>query len=253
MSFLEGLRYNLRGFWTGVRNGKLLFWGLFRFFFVLAITVLTAGLILVHHQEILNALWARPESVWVLWLWHLLSWALSLVLVAVSILFSYLVSQILFSVLIMDLMSRITERMVTGSVQEETTLSLPALFVFLIKQEIPRALVPVALSLLLMLLGWFTPLGPVLVPLSSALAIVFLAWDNTDLTPARRALPFRTRWRFLMRTLVFHLGFGLPFLIPGLNLLFLAFAPVGATLYYVRGEREPKRVQTEVPGSGETP
>jgi len=234
MSFVNGLRYNLRGFWTGLRNGKLLLWGLFRFLFVLAITVLTAGLILVHHQEILSALWTRPESIWVLWLWHLLSWALSLVLVALSVLFSYLISQILFSVLIMDLMSRITERMTTGTVREGTTMSLPVLFVFLIKQEIPRAIVPVALSLGLMLLGWFTPLGPVLVPLSSALAIVFLAWDNTDLTPARRALPFRTRWGFLMRSLLFHLGFGLPFLVPGLNLLFLAFAPVGATLYYLQ-------------------
>ena len=241
MSFLHGLRYNLRGLRTGFGNGKLLLWGLFRFFFVLLITVLTAGLILVHHQEILSALWTRPESIWVLWLWHLVSWALSLVLVAFSVLFSYLISQILFSVLIMDLMSRITERMVTGSVQEETSMSLPALFIFLVKQEIPRALIPVALSLGVMLLGGFTPLGPVLVPLSSALAIVFLAWDNTDLTPARRALPFRTRWRFLMRSIPFHLGFGLPFLIPGLNLLFLAFAPVGATLYYLDEEEDAKR------------
>lgn len=243
MSFFHGLRYNLRGFWTGLRNGKLLLWGLFRFFFVLMITVLTAGLILTHHQEILSALWTRPDSIWVLWLWHLLSWALSLVLVAFSILFSYLISQILFSVLIMDLMSRITERMVTGGVQEGTDMSLPALFLFLIKQEIPRALIPVALSLGLMLLGWFTPLGLVLVPLSSAVAIVFLAWDNTDLTPARRAVPFRTRWRFLVRSPLFHLGFGLPFLIPGLNLLFLAFAPVGATLYYLHEEEDAKRYQ----------
>ena len=237
MQLIDGVRYNLRGLWTGLRNGKLLFWGMLRFFLVLGITVLMVGLVLVYHDEIMAALWTRPESVWVVWLWHLLSWLLTLALVALSILFSYLVSQILFSVLIMDTMSRITERLITGQVTEGTSLPFFALFLFLIKQEIPRALVPVGLSAFLMLVGWFTPLGPVVVLVSSGLAAVFLSWDNTDLTPARRAIPFRERWRFLLRTLPFHLGFGLLFLVPGLNLLALAFAPVGATLYYVeRGD-----------------
>jgi CysZ protein len=63
--------------------------------------------------------------------------------------------------------------------------------------------------------------------------VVFLAWDNTDLVPARRMVPFQERFRFLLKTLPFHLGFGLWFLIPVLNLLFLSFAPVGGTLYRV--------------------
>ncbi len=233
MQLLNGIRYNLRGFTMGLRNGKLLFWGVFRFLFVLLITVFTAGLILVHHQDIMAALWAPPESVWVLWLWHILAWLLTLVLVALSVLFSYLLSQVLFAVFVMDLMSRITERIVTGQVREGQPMGFFPLFFFLIKQEFPRAIAPVAVSLVLMLLGWFTPAGPVLIPLSSAVAVIFLAWDNTDLTPARRARPFRERWNLLKRSVLFHLGFGLPFLVPGLNLLFLVFAPVGATLYYL--------------------
>jgi CysZ protein len=78
-----------------------------------------------------------------------------------------------------------------------------------------------------------TPLGPVITVLSSATAVIFLAWDNTDLIPARRQVPFGERFRILRRNLLFHLGFGLLFLIPILNILFLAFAPVGATLYYI--------------------
>ena len=233
MQILHGIRYNLRGFMMGLRSGKLLFWGILRFLIVLAVTILTAGLILVHHQDIMAALWARPESAWVLWLWHLLAWLITLVLVAFSVLFSYLLSQILFNVFVMDVMSRITERMVTGRVEEGEQMPFFKLFVFLIKQEIPRAIAPVGVSLVILFLGWFTPLGPILVPLSSAGAIVFLAWDNTDLTPARRARPFGERWGLLKRALPFHLGFGIPFLVPGLNLLFLAFAPVGATLYYL--------------------
>jgi CysZ protein len=84
-----------------------------------------------------------------------------------------------------------------------------------------------------MILGWFVLLGPVTIFLSSAIAIIFLAWDNTDLTPARRLIPFKERFRFLSKSILFHIGFGLPYLVPVLNILFLSFSPVGATLYYL--------------------
>ncbi|MCD6293833.1 MAG: hypothetical protein J7M20_02680, partial [Deltaproteobacteria bacterium] len=77
------------------------------------------------------------------------------------------------------------------------------------------------------------PLGPFITILSSGITAIFLAWDNTDLIPARRMSPFASRFRFLLGTLPFHLGFGILFLIPGLNLLLLSFAPVGATLYHL--------------------
>jgi CysZ protein len=84
-----------------------------------------------------------------------------------------------------------------------------------------------------MVLGWLTPLGPVLAVLSSGIAVIFLAWDNTDLVPARRLYPYKKRFRLLLDSLTFHLGFGLLFLIPVLNILFLSFAPVGATIYFI--------------------
>ena len=87
-----------------------------------------------------------------------------------------------------------------------------------------------------MTLGWLTPLGPFVAIISSAVAAVFLSWDNTDLVPARRLDPFGRRFKFLLKNLPFHLGFGLLFIIPVVNILFLSFAPVGATLYYVDNE-----------------
>ncbi len=216
-----------------MKTPTLLFWGLIRFLITVIITVLCAGMILAYHQDLLSLIWSEPESQWIMWLWYLLSWLLSAVLIGCSILLSYLVSQILFSVFIMDLMSRITEKMVTGGVREPTRMPRWQLFLFLIKQEIPRATVPVLLSLLLIGIGWMTPLGPLAALLSSALAAVFLAWDNTDLIPARQMMPFSDRFRLLARNLPFHLGFGLPFLIPIANLVFLSFAPVGATLYHI--------------------
>jgi CysZ protein len=233
MSLFKGIQYNLRGLGMGFKTPKLLLLGLIRFVVVIIITIASASLILVYHQELLNFMWRRPESSWVLWLWYLLSWLLSAVLVGLSAVLSYLVSQILFSVLIMDLMSRITETSVTGTVQQPSKIPMWQQFWFLIKQEIPRTTVPVLLTLLLIIVGWLTPLGPVVTVVSSAIAVIFLAWDNTDLIPARRLVPFGERFRILRRTLPFHLGFGLLFLIPFLNILFLSFAPVGATLYYI--------------------
>ncbi len=233
MNLFSGIKYNLRGLSLGLKTPKLLWLGIIRFMVVAIITILTAGLILVYHQEILNLMWSKPESQWIIWLWYLLSWLLSVVLVGCAIVLSYLVSQIFFSVFIMDLMSKITETTVTGGIREPNKLPWWQQFLFLIKQEIPRTTVPVLLSLVLIVLGWLTPLGPIVTILSSAVTAIFLAWDNTDLIPARRMTPFKQRFRLLTSTLPFHLGFGILFLIPLLNILFLSFAPVGATLYYI--------------------
>ena len=80
MNFLNGIRYNLRGFTLALRNPKLLLLGISRLIVVISLMVALAGLILYHHATILNLLWPRPESGWFLWLWSLVSWLLSLVL-----------------------------------------------------------------------------------------------------------------------------------------------------------------------------
>ncbi len=238
MNLFKGIVYNLRGVKLSFKTPRLLILGLTRMVVVVIITILCAGLILLYHQQILNLIWSKPESQLILWLWHLVSWLLSFLLVGVSAILSYLIAQILFSVVIMDTMSRITERLVSGQEKELSKMPIVRQFFYLIRQEIPRATIPVLLTLLLMILGWLTPLGPVVAIISSTIAAVFLSWDNTDLVPARRLDPFRNRFKFLLKNLPFHLGFGLLFLIPVVNILFLAFAPVGATLYYVEKENK---------------
>ena len=233
MKLFDGITYNIRGFWLGVKTPKLLMLGLIRLAVVIIITILFASLILVYHREILNLIWTRPESRWLLWLWHLLSWMLSLFLVVLSSVFSYLISQILFCVIIMDTMSIITERLASGQEKEPQKMPLLSRLFYLVKQEIPRTIVPVLLSLFIMGLGWLTPFGPLFTIFSSLIAAIFLAWDNTDLVPARRLYPFKTRFKFFYKNLPFHLGFGLLFLIPIASIFFLSFSPVGATLYYI--------------------
>lgn len=241
MSFIQGIVYNFRGLFLGIKTPKLLFWGLLRFCIVIFITILSASVILVHHQDILGLIWAKPETHWVVWLWHLASWLLSICLVALSTVISYLISQVLFSVLIMDHMSRLTEKIIQGETTEAVGDSIFKTFVYLIGQEIPRAIVPVVLTILLLIVGWLTPFAPVVAILTSAMAAIFLAWDNTDLIPARQLIPFKTRFRTLLATLPFHLGFGLPLLIPGLNILLLSFAPVGAAIAEVEQRRNSPR------------
>ena len=236
MKFFNGIACNLKGLKLGIRTPKLLALGLIRFAVVILFTVAFAFFILAYYQEILSLIWVRPESLWVLWLWHLLSWLLSLLLVGLSSLLAYIVAQIFFGVFIMDTMSRITEQIVTGGVKQPEKMPVLKLFIFLIKQEIPRAIIPILITFMIMALGWLTPLGPILAILASVVAVIFLAWDNTDLRPARQLESFKNRFKFLLKNLLFHIGFGLWFLIPVLNIIFISFAPVGGTLFHLDTE-----------------
>ena len=67
MNFLSGISYNLRGLWLGLKTPKLLVLGLIRFAAVVVITLISASLILVYHEEILHLVWAKPASQWILW------------------------------------------------------------------------------------------------------------------------------------------------------------------------------------------
>jgi CysZ protein len=243
--FFKGITYNLKGLSLGLRTPKLLMLGLLRFAILMIFTLAAAVLILVKYQEIMNLMWNQPQSVWIAWLWHLLSWVLALLLTGVAAIVGFLVAQVLFSVLIMDYMSQIVEFRQTGKVQSAPRVGMFRYFLFLLRQEIPRAVLPILILLGLLLFGWFTPLGPVLTIVTSLAAVVFLAWDNTDLVPARRLVPLGERFRLMRRSLPFHLGFGLLFLIPLFNLLLISFAPVGATLYIIEQERQ---VSRGVPG-----
>ncbi len=236
MGFLKGIQYNIRGLAIGLKTPKLLALGLTRFAAVILITGLGAGLVLAHHTDIVNLIWSMPESGWLVWLWHILSWTVTLMLLAVSTLVAYLVAQIFFCVFIMDLMSRITEKMISGRTMNPENATILTQLFFLIRQEIPRTLIPLVITLFIVIGGLLTPLGPVITLASSAVAAIFLAWDNTDLVPARRLVSFGDRFAFLRKTVFFHLGFGLLFLIPLVNILFLSFAPIGATMYYIESE-----------------
>ncbi len=246
MSVYYGIKYNLKGVLLSIKTPKLLILGLLRFLVVLIFSILLSGLILIWHEQILEMIWTMPESGWMIYLWKVASGLLSLALAAISMVLAYLIAQLFFCVFIMDYMSRITEKLVLGYEGPSAMTSWLSFFFYLIKQEIPRAIIPVLITLVIMIVGLLTPISPMIIVISSIAASVFLAWDNTDLTPARRRIPFKARLSFLKQNLGFHIGFGLLFLIPGFNIIFLSFAPVGATLYYL--EKDPDKGQDKNKG-----
>lgn len=238
MNIFAGLSYNLKGLKLGLTNPRLLILGIIRFILIAFLVFMAGVIVFKYYQNILTMLWLRPDSIWLVWLWYLISWIVALLLFAMGAIFAYLLGQIAFAVFIMDKMAQITEKIVTGKVIQPQDSSVLKTTVYLIQQEVPRAIFPVFLSTILMVLGWLTPLGPILTFVIPAVAIIFLAWDNTDLIPARKLVPFKERFQFLKNNLFFHFGFGLLFLIPVANILFLSFAPVGGALYYIDRERQ---------------
>jgi CysZ protein len=238
MELIDGIRYNYDGLKMGLKTPALLALGLLRFLIIFILACVAVYLVLANYQEIMNLLWKQPESRWILWLWHIISWLLAALIAGVSTIFAFLISQVFFSIFLMDRMSQITEQIICGKVTGPPGVSWFRTFIFLIKQEIPRTALPVLIALFIMVMGWFTPLSPISTLLSSLAAVIFLAWDNTDLVPARRLEKFSSRFRLLTGHFLFHLGFGLWFLLPVFNILFLSFAPVGGTRYYI--ERQNK-------------
>ena len=238
MQLIEGVRYNLQGLKIGLKTPKLLMLGLLRFIVVILAAIGLGTIILFYQNDIISEIWVKPESLWIIWLWYMVSWLITIILLIMSTLMSYLISQIIFAVVIMDKMSRITEGIKKGHITEQNNISYFRQLIFLVKQEIPRAIIPVMILIIFSIIGWLTPIGPVLTVITSILAAAFLTWDNTDLVPARRFVVFRKRFGFFTRNFSFHAGFGLLFLIPFFNILSLSFAPIGATLYYLDKEEK---------------
>jgi len=154
----------------------------------------------------------------------------------------------------MDHMARITEIKFTGAVTEPEKLPLWKSFASIILQEIPRSIVPLIISLVILVFGWVTPLGPILTVLSEPWQSSFSPGTHTDLIPARILLPFKKRFGFLMKYDSFSSWFRTPFPGPILNIVFLSFAPVGATLYYLekQGAEEKRRQKENLTKGGNT-
>jgi uncharacterized protein involved in cysteine biosynthesis len=73
---------------------------------------------------------------------------------------------------------------------------------------------------------------------SRLVAVVALMMALAGLIVYHHTTILNLLWTLLIHNIPFHLGFGILFLIPFLNMVFLSFAPVGATLYYLDNQDE---------------
>jgi CysZ protein len=106
------------------------------------------------------------------------------------------------------------------------------------KQETPRAIIPLFLSTTLIVLGWLLPFGPIWVLFSSIFSCAFMAWDYTDLVPARRMMSFKERSRMFKKTFFTHVAFGLPLIIPILNVILFSIGPISGTILFLKMTKE---------------
>ena len=135
-SFLHGIRYNLRGLKLGLQTPSLLALGLARLMIILILTAAAIALVLSRYQQITDAMWTRPDSSWLIWLWHMLSWLMALLLSGISAILAFLVAQVMFSVVIMDYMSRIAERKTAGNEIPPPAMPWYSYFFYLLKDII---------------------------------------------------------------------------------------------------------------------
>jgi len=235
MGFFYGLWCHIEALKIFKQQKSLIFWALLRFIVLIVLFVILSTIAISYNKEVLQLFWIKPENYFLLILWYILLFLTSIVLMFVAGIISYIISQVLFGVLIADHMSILTERIITGNVTNPQ-MNLRHL-IFLVKQEIPRTFIPLIITSAIMVFGWILPLGVVLVVASVLISCLFTAWDYTDLVPARALYSFKERFGIFKKEILGHLGFGLPFAIPFLNVVLFSIGPVSGTLFYLKKKK----------------
>lgn len=234
MHLLDGLICHWEALKLLKKRKTLIFWGGVRFIIILVLFVVFSLIAFAYNDPLLEYIWERPESIIMLVIWKITLILFTAVLLFIAAIFSYIISQILFGVLIADYMSYVTEYELTTKVSNGAPLFSFNYLFFLIRQEIPRGFLPLIISSGLMILGWLLPLGFAWVFISSLVSGALVAWDYTDLVPARMLMPFGERFSLFKKTFLGHVIFGLPFLVPFLNVIFFSIGPVAGTIFFLK-------------------
>jgi CysZ protein len=130
------------------------------------------------------------------------------------------------------------QRIYHPSVRIEESGSFWSRLLRTIKEELKKALLVLALPLVLLLIP---AVGTVLALLAAGICI---AWDYLDFSIAREHVLLKERLRVLWRHKFEALGFGLPLLVPFVGLLLLPFAVLGATRLYFDRMRDRRSLES---------
>jgi CysZ protein len=249
----SGFRLPLEGLRLLRRERRL--WPLAMVPFVLSLVAFgtAVGLIVAYAGELHGwaTAWIPVLEVerWYQWLWigparaglAALGAAVFLALAAACLVAAYLVASLLASPFHDALAARV-EQLVTGGVIDEAAPGIGGLLREAgraIREELRRMAYFLALTLPLLLAGWFVPGAQLLTgPAIMAITIFFLPLDYASYTLDRRRVSFpdKRRWLFAHKPVV--AGFGvaafLTCMVPGLNFLAMPILVVAGTLLALR-------------------
>ena len=256
-SLASGFRLPLEGLRLLRRERRLWPLAMVPFLLSLAAFGTAIGLIVAYSGELYGwaTAWIPVLEVerWYQWLWigparavlAALGAAFFMALAAAGLVAAYLVASLLASPF-HDVLAARVEQLVTGAVVDESASGIGGLVREggrAMLEELRRMAYFLALTLPLLLAGWFVP-GAQLVtgPAIMAVTIFFLPLDYASYTLDRRhvSFPDKRRWLFAHKTVM--AGFGaaafLTCLVPGLNFLAMPILVVAGTLLALRLQPE---------------
>ena len=191
----------------------------------LGIALLTfgAGVFLNHQEEVLNwVLFVKPENWFGSALYYMAKGLFYVVLIVIGFVFYSLLVNVV-SAPVYDYVSAAVEKDILKTVPTELKLreSLQ-----LIGEELKKVLFIMLFSLIFLL----TPGLNIISPLMTAF---FVGWEFIDFSLARRGWRFRKRLKFVFANFFSVVGFGLWFLIPGIQFIIMPLAVVAGTMLAV--------------------
>lgn len=167
------------------------------------------------------AMFDKPQSWWGIGLFFIVKALLYIAVICLGFVgFVLLVS--IVSAPIYEMVSSAVEKSITGKTSE---ISLWA-SVKLVGEELKKVLFILFISLGIL----FIPFLNVLTPVVTAFCV---GWDAYDYSLARRGWSFRQRWQFVLKNMPSVLGIGVWLIIPGVQMVFMPLAVVGATMLAV--------------------
>jgi len=228
--FFLGLAAHARGIrFALARKGYL---GLTAIPFLVTLLLYALGFTLFadHSDQLLGLLWTPDQTAStgfflaaLAWLYlHVVKYLLYVLAFTLMYFLFMVTANILAAPLYDHIANRLSREAKGASATEAPSLSLWRTVV----EELKKAVFVAAVPLLLV----FVPLiGQILAPLAAAM---LLAYDFVDYSLCLDAPRFADRLRAMARRPLLLLGFGLPLLVPLLNLLLYPFAILGSCLLY---------------------
>lgn len=231
VDFFHGLGAHARGIRFALAHKGYLGLVLIPFILTIVLYALGFSLFATHSDRMLALLGApaTPEALGtvtaiLVWIYvHFIKYLLYLLAFVLMYFLFMVTANILASPLYDHIAGRLAQKAHDGTEgTAQTELSIWRTMIEEVKKALFVALVPLVLI-------WVPVVGQIAAPIAAAM---LLAFDFVDFSLCRDTPRFHERLLFLLQRPLLLLGFGLPLLVPFLNIVLYPFAILGACLAY---------------------